>query len=359
MRRQPPPRRVQRAVPHPGESRRASPACRAGGRSWCRHAGIARPVSSASTARPLTLLVLPWSVAMPSVRVALQVLDRAVVLARRQRDVLASVTSFWQIDPLAVRALIGTRHSGRNGVSGAAPPSRAAAARAHVRSSCARPRSRLDGRRRARRRASAPRRDADPGAARPARRRRSSIPAQLAAGLTVQMHRRRPAAGYGDEIGRRPQRRLAGRSLRPTGPRSTSRTPSRPAGAEHRAAGQHAHARASAARAAGGVRRARVGDRPQSAPASTQRHRRRVGAVVVGGDDDALAGQHRVERARYCSTAAADITPGRSLSGNTSGRSMAPVASTARRARTCHSRSSPSRRGSRCGARAGRSVLWS
>ena len=43
--------------------------------------------------------------------------------------------------------------------------------------------------------------------------------------------------------------------------------------------------------------------------------------------------------------------PGRSLPGNTSGRSMAPVASTTRRARTCHSRSR--------GCCAGRSARWS
>ncbi len=48
-------------------TRRRSPACRAGGRWWCRLPGSRRCCRPAMIASALTLLVLPWSVAMPIV----------------------------------------------------------------------------------------------------------------------------------------------------------------------------------------------------------------------------------------------------------------------------------------------------
>ena len=82
-----------------------------------------------------------------------------------------------------------------------------------------------------------------------------------------------------------------------------------------------------------------IGDGRDRHAGGVQIERRLVGAVGGGDDDRPLAHAHAIAIEIRLARRPASMMPGRSLPGNTSGRSMAPVASTTARARTCHSRS--------------------
>ena len=101
-----------------------------------------------------------------------------------------------------------------------------------------------------------------------------------------------------------------------------------PVGAEHGRSREHLDSRA--ARGVGEGARglgAQIGNRRDRDPGGLQIKGRLIGIVAGCDDDDACAGPHGIAiEVRLCR--ARQQNSGRSLPGNTSGRSMAPVAST-------------------------------
>ncbi len=115
------------------------------------------------------------------------------------------------------------------------------------------------------------------------------VPPQLAAGLAEQMHRRRPAAGHRHQIHRHALPRRQIREWREIGPAHAVSS----AGAAHHGLRPHPRTgiRCTARRRPG--LRPRIGNDHLGARFA-QCQSRRVSAVVVGRDDHAFAGQHRV-----------------------------------------------------------------
>ena len=150
----------------------------------------------------------------------------------------------------------------------------------------------------------------------------SVVEGELAARLREQMHRRRPAAGQADAVAGEGAR--ARRSCRRRRPAATINAADAPAPAAIRRTVCPASTSMPAARGRS-LHRARVvrphvDDRDRD-PRRHQVDRRRVGGRAGGDDRRALARRHAVavdEGARR----SASMMPGRSLSANTSGRSM-------------------------------------
>ena len=163
------------------------------------------------------------------------------------------------------------------------------------------------------------------------------VPLRLAAGLAGQMDHRRPAARHQQAVGV---------DACATSPVSA---PRRSVEALHLDAGhapcrlrwRRRHGRSGARRRPrrrgcappAKCRRARRRSRRRRRRPSSERSGRAIGAVIVGEERRSCRPAARRTRWRSARPQPASMTPGRSLPGNTSGRSKAPVASTTAPAR--------------------------